>query len=217
VGAVHSGKTAQHVRPDGRHWESAIVKLPRSGDVWVGPTGLDGDEQADLKVHGGADKALFCYPASHYRHWQVELSLPEMGTGAFGENLIMEDCDETNVRIGDIVAVGTVIAQVSQPRRPCWKPARLWDRRDLAVQIEETSRTGWYLRVLQPGYLRAGDTVRLLAILSHEWTVSRAHHVMRTRRLDPVAAGRLRDCPGLAKRWVADLDGFLGRSHDDHP
>ena len=115
----------------GRFWTSAITKYPRDGPVWACVDGLIGDQHGDTRVHGGADKALFCYPAAHYAYWRRDLALPELSPGAFGENLVLEGADENDAHIGDVVRIGSALAQVSQPRRPCWRPvgigvARTW-------------------------------------------------------------------------------------------
>jgi len=145
-----------------RAWTTGIHKEPVAGPVQVGFTNLAGDEQADLRVHGGPDKAILAYAASHYPAWRSDLQMPELSYGAFGENLTITGVDESTVRIGDIWHVGTVRLQVSQPREPCWKLARKLRRKDLPQRVVETGRGGWYLRVLHVGTLQAGDTFELI-------------------------------------------------------
>src|ERR1700722_16927674 len=104
-------------------WTTGFFKAPVDGPIFVGTTNLAGDGQADLKNHGGVDKAVLAYSADHYPRWRDELRLPGMPFGAFGENLTIAGLKEELVCIRDIFRVGTVTFEVSQPRQPCWKLA----------------------------------------------------------------------------------------------
>ena len=113
-----------HVAPLGpRRVPSAFVKRPISGRVMVQRLGLVGDQQADLRAHGGPDKAVYCYPIEHYAKWLAERPSAEalLVPGGFGENLTTLGFDEDGVCIGDILSIGSVTAQVAQPRTPCFK------------------------------------------------------------------------------------------------
>src|SRR5690625_1996364 len=110
--------------PMDREWESGIFKKEKSEQLWLTKTGLEGDEIADKKVHGGPEKALFTYPIKHYTYWKKDLENEDIDMGAFGENLAVLEMDEFSVCIGDTYKFGDTMIQVSQPRRPCWKPAR---------------------------------------------------------------------------------------------
>lgn len=195
-------------------WSSGIVKESVEGAVWVGRTNLAGDGQADLKHHGGPDKAVLAYSADHYPFWRQALSPPEMPYGAFGENFTIAGLTEREVCIGDVYAIGPARVQVSQPRKPCWKLARRWGIKDLTAQVEATGRTGWYLRVLTEGYVESGLPVELLERPYPEWTIARAAHVMRHIRDDREAAAELAACPLLSLAWretiMARLELILG-------
>ncbi|WP_407641722.1 MOSC domain-containing protein [Amycolatopsis panacis] len=110
---------------------------------------LDGDEQADPTVHGDVDKAVYAYPAEHYRDWRADGY--EVALGDFGENLSLSGVAEDEVRIGDVWAWGEARVQVSQPRSPCFKLAMRTGRKDVVPAMIDTGRCGWYLRVLEPG------------------------------------------------------------------
>ena len=119
-------------------WTTAIYKDPVEGFVQVSKLGIEGDGQADLKNHGGHDKAICVYPAEHYDYWQGEVGLPkDFHRGAFGENLTVGGINEETVSLGDVWQVGTTKLQVSQPRQPCWKLARRWGVKDLALQVQK--------------------------------------------------------------------------------
>jgi MOSC domain-containing protein YiiM len=138
---------------------SGIVKAPVSGRVRVGRTNIDGDGQADLRVHGGPDKAVYAYPAEHYATWSRELGRDDLVPGFFGDNLTLEGIDEEDVLIGDRFRIGTALLEVSQPRIPCFKLGiRVGDPHFLKPFLQ-SGRTGFYLRVIEEGEVGAGDPV----------------------------------------------------------
>ena len=145
-----------------RSWTTGFFKLPVQGPIFVGATNLAGDGQADLKNHGGIDKAVLAYSADHYRSWREELGLSSFPYGAFGENLTLAALTEDSVCIGDRFAIGPVKFEVSQPRQPCWKLARRWRLNELVGRVIATGRSGWYLRVLEEGYIEPEMRVTML-------------------------------------------------------
>ena len=134
-----------------KEWRTGFHKEAREGPCWLGYQGFRGDEVADTRYHGGVDKAVCVYPAEHYPFWNGVPGMAAAGPGGFGENLTTEGLLEEEVCIGDIHALGEALVQVSQPRQPCWKLARRWRVKDLALQVERTGRTGFYFRVLRHG------------------------------------------------------------------
>ena len=166
--------------PMERPWTSAFAKEPVTGTVWLGATNLVGDQQADPRYHGGPDKAVLCYAAAHYPQWREELGR-ELPHGGFGENFTVEGMDESTVSLGDVYAIGGARVEVSQPRLPCWKIARRWGMKDLSARVQRTRRTGWYLRVLHEGHVRAGDEIVLLERPHPDWPVLRASDVLYAR------------------------------------
>lgn len=209
IAALHLGKVA--TTPSGetgewwdKAWETASFKYPTDGAVWLGYEGFRGDEQADRKNHGGVDRAVCVYPASHYAYWREALDIPDLPFGAFGENLTLDGIDETSVRIGDRFAIGGAEVEVSQPRQPCWKLGRRWKVKDLAHQVEQTGFTGFYFRVVKHGYVRSGDRLEFLGHGS-PWTVAHCHEVMYHRKDDAAAAGELAECPPLSGVWKDSL------------
>lgn len=157
---------------------TSIFKAPVGRAVMLRTTNLDGDEQADLSVHGGPDKAVCVYSADHYPAWREELALPSMEAGAFGENFTVSGQTESDVCVGDIYRIHEAIVVVSQPRSPCWKLARRWNMPDLPRRFLRSGRTGWYLRVAQTGYVHAGAAIELLARPNPKWTIARVNDVM---------------------------------------
>ena len=143
---------------------SGYVKQTRVEPITVSALGLMGDEQADLSVHGGPDKAVYGYAASHYATWRSEI--PEHANllvpGGMGENLTIAGVDEADLCIGDVHRIGTVTVQVCQPRQPCFKLAAYFGDAKMPRAFLRSGRSGWYYRVLEAGTLCGGDDVQLL-------------------------------------------------------
>lgn len=136
--------------------------------VAVHPLGLTGDEQADLSVHGGLDKAIYAYPAEHYAWWNErrrEAHLPDaarpLAYGAMGENLTLEGVLESDLWVGDRLRIGDVLLEVESPRRPCYKFNAVMGYRHAVRHMVQSGYSGVYLSVVTPGELRAGAEVRL--------------------------------------------------------
>ena len=145
---------------------SAINKQPLAGSVAVGALGLAGDEQADLTVHGGLDKAVYAYPVEHYAFWEQQRAAAlkraaPLPFGAMGENLTLEGLLEQELWIGDRLAIGSVVLAVTEPRRPCFKFAARMGFSHAVKTMVQSGFTGFYLRVLQTGTLQSGDTICL--------------------------------------------------------
>lgn len=186
-------------------WTTGFFKSPIEGPVFVGATNIAGDGQADLIHHGGVDKAVLAYSAENYPKWREELGLPDMPCGAFGENLTISGLSEESVCIGDIFQVGPVVFEVSQPRQPCWKLARRWRMHELIGMVVRNGRSGWYLRVLEEGWIEAGMPVVLKERPNSAWSVARANLILHHRRTDLQLTLDLSNVPALANSWVSEL------------
>ena len=206
--SIQVGRPASHEHPDGQ-WRSAIYKHTVDTPVRLDLLNLEGDEQADLNVHGGRDKAVCVYSADHFAYWQEALGRPDLGAGAFGENFTVSGLDEKTACLGDIFAVGTVLVEVSQPRGPCWKLGRKWDRLDLPKLVLKAGKTGWYFRVKQPGRVAAGEDIRLVERPYAQWTIVEVNRVAYAKKTREMAAARreLASCAALAESWRRDLAG----------
>lgn len=147
------------VEHEGRTVVTGIFKRPVAGRVMVRATNLDGDRQADLRVHGGPDKAVYLYPAEHYPHWAQAMARDDLGPGWFGENLTSRGVLEDEARIGDVLRAGDALLQVSQPRLPCAKLAMRAGEPGIVAAFLRSGRTGFYLRVLEEGAVGAGDPI----------------------------------------------------------
>jgi MOSC domain-containing protein YiiM len=157
---------------------TSIFKNQVSGPVQVRRLNLDGDEQSDLSVHGGVNKAVYAYPSEHYVFWQQELSGPELPWGAFGENLTTEGLLESAIRIGDRFRIGTAECVVTQPRMPCFKLALKFGRPDMIRRFLKSGRSGFYLSVAQEGEVSAGDAIAALSQAKDAPTIA---EILRSR------------------------------------
>ena len=140
---------------------SSIVKTPVSGPVRVGPVNLEGDEQADLRVHGGREKAVYAYPSEHYAFWRGQLPGFELPWSMFGENLTLEGLLERDVRVGDRLGIGTAVFVVTRPRMPCFKLGIRFGRPDMVQRFWHAGRPGFYLAIAAEGVIEAGDAIAL--------------------------------------------------------
>jgi MOSC domain-containing protein YiiM len=194
------GRVKEYESAEGT-WVTATYKEEVARPLRLAEMGLEGDEVADRVNHGGVDKAVLVYGAAHYGVWKIE----GFGYGALGENWVVEGWTEERVCLGDRMRVGGAVVEVSQPRQPCWKQARRWGVRDLVVQVVESGRTGWYVRVVEPGVVQMGDAMELIARPQPEWTVQRANEIFHFARQDKAAMAALREVPTLAESWKATL------------
>jgi len=147
----------------GRNTTTAIYKQPVGGRVALRKLNLDGDRQADLTVHGGEHKAVYCYPLVHYDYWRRELPGQELPMGAFGENFTTDGLLEDSVHLGDRLSVGSAEVVVTQPRLPCYKLGVRFQSDDMVKRFFESRRTGFYLAVACEGEVGAGDAIKVIA------------------------------------------------------
>ena len=203
IAAVLCGEV-QPFGPPGR--TSAIDKKPIAGACRITKTGLAADHQADLRVHGGVEKALHHYPREHYASWAAELSSATSGerlavAGAFGENVTTTGLTEADICIGDICRLGMALVQVSQARQPCWKLNVRFDTADMAMRVQSSGRTGWYYRVLEEGTLTAGDGLELIERPHGDWPLSRLLDLLYRDKLNLPALQTVAGMEVLAESW----------------
>ena len=209
AGKVRQLGTPAATDPLARPWRSAFFKGAVTGPVNVTSLGLEGDQQADTKHHGGPQQALLMYSADHFSVWRTEFGLEGLEGGGFGENLTIAGFAEPDVSIGDIMRVGTALVQIGQPRQPCSNINRRWGRKGITEAVTENGRGGWYLRVLETGTLQAGDAVELMGRPYPELTVARACDAFYRRCNDTAVLGAFIDCPALTDNFRRGLQRRL--------
>lgn len=200
VRAVLTGRARPYTRPGS---VSAIDKQPRSGAVRAGPAGLDGDEQGDRRVHGGPDKAVHVYAFTHLAAWRRELPQAAQrlqAEGAFGENLAIDGPTEAEVCLADRWRIGGARFEVSQGRQPCWKLDDRFGVDGMARRVQASGRTGWYLRVLAPGPVAAGDAIVLEARPHPDWPLARLMQAIDRGERDPATLRAILELP-LPAAW----------------
>ena len=191
---------------------SALGKRARVGPVRLGALGFEGDAQADRKNHGGPAKAVLVYPSEHYRYWlgRYGYSFAERG---LGENLRTagadgRDWDEASVHPGDRFRAGTALVRITAPRRPCYKLGLAQGVKDLAVHVQATGRTGFYLAVEEPGVVEAGDAIELVDAAAHGVSAFEVNRVLNVDKFDQDGIARvLAAAADLPEPWVAKLRG----------
>lgn len=194
---------------------SAITKSPVTGPVTVGRLGLDGDEQADLSVHGGPDKAIHHYPFDHYGWWRNEIGDHALlgEPGGFGENISTKTMTEEKVCIGDRYRMGSAIVEISQGRQPCWKLDHRFGGLRINAKVVGSRRTGWYYRVIEEGRIDVGDTIELLDRPYSDWDVRRVFGLLVAgdAKRDPGSLRGLQEVRALSEAWKSRLAALLGK------
>jgi MOSC domain-containing protein YiiM len=199
--SVNVGTPQQLSVRRGRPMMSAIAKHPVDGRVRVEGVNVTGDAQADLRVHGGPDKAVYAYAREDSSWWEDVLGI-DIPDGMFGENLTTEGVDVTNAVIGERWRIGTVELEVCQPRQPCSKPGLRFGNPKMVKLFAQSSRPGAYLRIVIEGELGAGDEVEVLSRPDHGVTIAMASDaVFKDRSL----AARVLEAPQLSAETAADL------------
>ncbi len=183
---------------------SGFIKHPVAGAVMVTEDGIEGDEQADLAVHGDADKAILHYAHDHYAKWIAErpdLASIFTGYGAFGENVSTEGWTEWDVCIGDRFLLGTAEVEITQARSPCWKLGHRFRDQTMVETVVKNRRGGWYYRIIRPGSFAAGDAFQLIERPHPDWPVARAYGLLVAGERDPEAIAELATMDRLADAW----------------
>ncbi|USB34780.1 MOSC domain-containing protein [Paenibacillus sp. YPG26] len=187
---------------------SGIFKQQVEEPLFLSRLNLEGDRQADLKFHGGPDKAICVYAYEHYPYWESLLER-SLVPGAFGENLTIEGLVEKDVCIGDIFKFGEATVQISQPRQPCYKLSARYGIPEIPVKMQETGYTGFYLRVLQEGHVSREDGLIRLSSDPLGITVAFANRVMHQDKGNLEAAQRILEVEALSSSWRATFEKRL--------
>ena len=195
----------------GKTVTTGIFKEPVAGRVALDALNLAGDRQADLRVHGGPDKAVYVYPVEHYDYWRGELPGVELPFGAFGENLTVEGLLENEINIGDRFRIGTTELVVRQPRLPCYKLAVKFQRDDIIKRFLDSRRTGFYFAVTREGELGAGDRIEILTRDPNGVTVPDIVRLYLNGDEDPDGLARAANVDALPDNWKTHFADQLAR------
>lgn len=185
--------------------QTAIFKEPVAGTVAIRELNLTGDQQADLTVHGGSEKAVYAYPVEHYQYWRKQLSKVSLSWGAFGENLTTQGLWEDTLFIGDLLRVGSAVLQITQPRMPCYKLELRFNRHDMIKRFLESGRSGFYFSVVEQGHVTAGSKVEILDRDPGGVTVSDIVRLYLGQTRDPELLQRATNVGSLPQNWRSQL------------
>jgi MOSC domain-containing protein YiiM len=191
---------------------TGIWKHPVEGAVAIEGDNLVGDRQADLRVHGGHDKAVYGYPSEHYAWWREQLPEADLGWGAFGENLTVEGMLEDGVHVGDRFAIGGAELMVTQPRTPCFKLGIKFGSQRIVKQFLRSERSGFYFAVVRPGAIRAGDAIARVHEEGASMTVTELVRLSVADDADAAVLRRAAALPGLAASWRRHFEERLAAS-----
>jgi MOSC domain-containing protein YiiM/ferredoxin len=200
----------------GATFRTGIFKTAVAGRVMLHKEQVEGDEQADRRVHGGPDMAAYAYPYAHYAFWQEQLGRPSLPYGQFGENLTIDGLTEEGVHIGDVLRIGSALLQVSEPRIPCFKlVARMEAGADFSARFHKSRKLGFYLRVLETGEIGAGDAVERVSIAAHSPTVAEFIEVSQFDNRNLARLKRVQAAEGLSAKWIATLQKHIDRAEQN--
>jgi len=200
IASLHAGKVAP-LGPQGV--PSAFVKHSINHPLQITSLGVQGDEQADLSVHGGLEKAVYGYSLDNYAAWRIEYPqhAAVLVPGGFGENLCIEGMREADLCVGDIHRVGSVRLQVCQPRQPCFKLALRFEDKMMPKAMVRSGRAGWYYRVIEPGEISPGAAVHLDKRSNSDFSFARLVEIASHGKATQSELERMQNLQGLAAYW----------------
>jgi MOSC domain-containing protein YiiM len=184
----------------GKIIRTSIFKEPSAGRVRVSRLNVEGDQQSDLTVHGGPDKAVYAYPSEHFAFWRTELPDMDFACGVFGENFTTAGLLET-LHIGDRLRVGSAEFVVTQPRMPCFKLGIRFGRSDIVKRFLQSGRTGFYFAVAKQGEVGVGDPIELIERDEHNITVADVVNLYRGDATNQDLLRRVSELPSLPNSW----------------
>ena len=189
---------------NGKPEMTGLYKQPSIRPVFLTKTGFIGDQQADLKHHGGMDKAVCVYSVEHYTYWQT-IFPKELPPAAFGENLTVQNMLETEIHLGDIFQIGEAVVQVTQPRQPCYKLIWRYHMKELPVYMQNRGYTGYYFRVLQEGQVALQDEIVCLVYDTHQISIQFANQIMHHDTKNMEGIKKILAVDALSDSWRTTL------------
>lgn len=200
IHAVFVGKPTE-VDYNGKKVLTGIYKNEVKGVVIVNKLNLEGDQQADLKVHGGVNKAVYVYPSEYYDYWKTSRPDLTFEAGIFGENLSSAGLDDALVCVGDEFQIGSVVFRVTNPRMPCFKLGIKMNDVKFVKEFLEAQKTGFYFKVLQEGKLQAGDTITQVNSDGHGLTIQEVVRIYHSEKTNKELLEKAVNSPNLPEDW----------------
>lgn len=184
---------------------TGIFKEPVDEPLFLGKLGVNKDEVADLKVHGGSDKACYLYSSDFYPYWKEKFPESNWHWGIFGENLTIDGLDEGEIKIGDIFQLGSAVVQVSQPRLPCYKLGIRFSNPKVVKQFLESPYPGVYLRISKEGNVKTGDRMQLLQTNPSGMTVREVYSLFSSNKKNSELKAQACELEFLSESLKKDL------------
>jgi len=189
--------------------KTGIFKIPIKTPVTVNTLNIEGDGQADLRVHGGESKAVMVYSYDHYDYWKTILNREKFTTGQFGENFTVSGMRDTNVYIGDQFLIGSSLFEITQPRVPCFKLEMKMEEEGFAETYLKSDKTGFYFRVLQEGIVTAGDTIKKVFEESSKVSVATAKNTLYFDKKNIELIKKILQINALSPGWRKSFEKLL--------
>lgn len=193
----------------GKAVRTSIFKHPVTGSRKVSFLNIEGDEQSDLKVHGGINKAVYSFDINYYEHWKTILPRDDWQFGMFGENLTTLGMLDDEVKIGSVYQVGTAKLQVVQPRFPCLKLNIRFGLPDMIEKFMQQQRNGIYFKVVDEGEVQANDEIRLIVPSKHNVSIADYVNCYYSKGSEKSVLKTLLSIPGLPERHRTVFEGYL--------
>ncbi|MEM6829214.1 MAG: MOSC domain-containing protein [Bacteroidota bacterium] len=198
--SIYAGKVRE-VAHNGRTVPTGIFKEEVTGKVKVTKLNIAGDQQADLSVHGGVDKAVYAYPREHYDFWKKERSDLDFQPGIFGENLSITGLNEENVCVGDEYKIGSVILSVTTPRMPCFKLGIKMNDNSMIKRFMDARKNGFYFKVLTEGIIEPGDAITPVGNDGYGLTIDEVIQLYTIKKEDANLLEKAIHAPNLVEDW----------------
>ena len=190
----------REMQRNGKKIKTGIFKRPIEGSIEVKQLGLEGDHQANNKLHGGIYKAICVYPSEYYDLWKEELEKPDLSFGDFGENLTTVGIAESDICLGDRLRIGSAEMIVTQPREPCITLNARLDKKDISKRIRKSGRSGFYLSVSREGMIKNGDYIEFLSKDQNGVSISDFNKIINKERGVGDIIERVQKIDGLPPR-----------------
>tara|TARA_R110001592_G_scaffold359998_1_gene667693 strand:- start:4096 stop:4716 length:621 start_codon:yes stop_codon:yes gene_type:complete len=190
---------------NGKEVETGIYKIPASTSIFLGKTDVRSDNVIDRKHHGGEHKACYFYAANHYEHFKTLYPNLDWKFGMFGENITIDNFEETNIRIGDTFKIGTTIIQVSEPRQPCFKLGVRFNSQKILKDFIQSSYSGFYVRILQEGEVKVGDELLLIERNPNDLSVEDVFSLLSYNKDNELLKQVMKEEPLLSEKYKSSI------------
>lgn len=190
---------------NGEKIKTGIYKIPVSTSIFLGKTDVKNDHVIDRKYHGGEHKACYFYAANHYEHFKALYPNLDWQFGMFGENITIDNFEETNIRIGDTFKIGTAIIQVSEPRQPCFKLGIRFNNQKILKDFIQSSYSGFYVRILQEGEVKKGDTLELIERNPNDLSIEDVFSLLSYNKDNELLKQAIKEEPFLSEKYRNSL------------